>query len=96
MGRAYRQTAAERARLAAEQRSSGKTQMAWCEDHGISTKTFRRWVLGAKEGEGDSNCAADWVELNGCNSKPSLSPVSNGVIEILAGAYTTREARFQP
>jgi hypothetical protein len=64
--------------------------MAWCEDHGISTKIFRRRVLGAKEREGDSNCAADWMELNGCNSKPSLSPVSNVVIEILAGAYTVR------
>ncbi len=24
-------------------KSSGKTQAAWCVEHGISTKTFRRW-----------------------------------------------------
>jgi transposase-like protein len=80
----------ERARLVAEQHSSGKTQIAWCEEHGISTKTFRRWVLGAKGREVESNRAADWVELNGCNLTPDLSSVSNEVIEILVGAYIVR------
>jgi hypothetical protein len=78
----------ERARLVAEQQSSGKTQTAWCEEHRISTKTFRRWVLGVKGSEAESNRVTDWVELNGCNLAPNLGSVSN--IEILVGAYTVR------
>jgi hypothetical protein len=90
MGRIRRHTANERAGLVAEQRSSGKTQIAWCEDHGISIRTFSRWALGVKGREIEDNRAVDWVELNGFNSTPSLSSVSNAVIEILVGAYTVR------
>lgn len=88
MGRACRRTAKERARLVAEQHSSGKTQTAWCEEHGISTKTLRRWTLGVEGEDAESNRAADWLELNGCDPAPGLGSVSNEAIEILVGAYT--------
>jgi hypothetical protein len=78
----------ERARLAAEQQSSGKTQIAWCKEHGISRRTLSRWVLDVKGGEVQSDCAADWAELNVCNSAPNHSLLSNEVIEILVGRYT--------
>jgi hypothetical protein len=80
----------ERARLIAEQHSSGKTQIAWCEEHGISTKTFRRWVQSIKGGEVEGNRAVNWVEVNGWNSTPGLISVPDAVIEILVGAYTVR------
>lgn len=90
MGRAYRRTVMERARLVAEQHSSGKTQIAWCADHGISTKTFRRWERGIKGEEVEGNCAVNWIELNGCNSTHGLISVPDTVIEVLVGAYTVR------
>jgi hypothetical protein len=80
----------ERARLVAEQQSSGKTQIAWCEEHGISTKTFRRWVLGMKEREVYSNCAADWLEVNAGNASSDVCHVSGETIEVSAGLYTVR------
>jgi hypothetical protein len=80
----------ERAELVAEQRSSGKTQIAWCAEHGINTKTFRRWEQSIKGGEAEGNRAVNWVELNGCNSASGLISVSDTVIEILVGAYTVR------
>jgi hypothetical protein len=81
-------TAIERARLVAEQHSSGKTQKAWCEEYEINTKTFRRWVLGGREVQSDR--AADWMELTGRDSTPGLISVSDVVTEILVGAYTVR------
>jgi hypothetical protein len=90
MGRVRGHTANERAGLAAEQRSSGKTQIVWCEDHGISIRTFSRWALGAQGREIEDNRAVDWVKLNGFNSTLSLSSVSDAVIEISVGAYTVR------
>jgi hypothetical protein len=90
MGRGYNRTAIERARLVAEQHSSGKTQTAWCEEHGISTKTLRRWTLGVEGEEAEKNRVTDWVELNDCNPSPGFGSVSNEAIEILVGAYTIR------
>ena len=40
-------------------RSSGKTQAAWCLEHGISTKTFTRWKSRIRrKSEQSSNKAA--------------------------------------
>jgi hypothetical protein len=80
----------ERARLAAEQHSSGKSQIACCEEHGISTKTFRRWVQGVRGGNPEDKCAVNWMEVNGYNSPPDLTSMSDAVIEILVGTYTVR------
>jgi hypothetical protein len=78
----------ERARLVAEQHSSGKTQIAWCAEHGISTKTFRRWVQDIKGEEVKGKSAVNWVELNSCDSAHGLISVSDAAIEISVGAYT--------
>ena len=90
MGRTYMRTAMERGRLIAEQYSSGKTQKSWCKEHGISTKTFRRWVVDAKRSEVQSGCGADWMEFPGCDSASGLISVPDTVIEISVGAYTVR------
>jgi hypothetical protein len=36
------------------------------------------------------NRAVNWVEVNGYNSPPDLTSMSDAVIEILVGAYTVR------
>jgi hypothetical protein len=90
MGRVYSRTAIERARLVAEQRSSGKTQIAWCEERGISRKTFSRWSCCVRRGKYEDRSAVDWMEVDGRDLTPGLSSVTNADIEILVGAYTVR------
>jgi orotate phosphoribosyltransferase-like protein len=59
----------ERARLAAEMRSSGMQQKEWCEERGINPGTFRWWVERLKELEITQGIKditpAGWVEVLG-------------------------------
>jgi hypothetical protein len=82
----------ERARLAAEMRSSGMQQKEWCEERGINPGTFRWWIERLKELEKaqgiKESTPAGWIEVldgKGIGAKDAPSSAS---IDIRIGPYT--------
>lgn len=88
MGRSRNRSEEERARLISEQRSSGKTQKAWCAEQGIKLKTFRGWVSHSSRGRFESADTVNWMELE--TGKVSREAGSASAIEVTAGLYTVR------
>ena len=82
----------ERARLAAEMRSSGMRQKEWCEERGINPGTFRWWIGRLKELEKTQEIKditpAGWVEVLGGHETGVKDEPSATVIDIRIGPYT--------
>ena len=79
----------ERVRLISEQRSSGKTQKAWCAERGIKLRTFRDWVYRLNRGKFESAGAVDWIELE-TRGVSSNAVDASTAIEVSAGLYAVR------
>ena len=82
----------ERARLAAEMRSSGMQQKEWCEERGINPGTFRWWIGRLKELEKTQEIKditpAGWVEVLGGHETGVKDEASATAIDIRIGPYT--------
>jgi hypothetical protein len=88
MKRAKGRTTAEWSRLISEQRSSGETQKVWCDERGVSLRTFRDWVYKLKREE--IGGAVQWVELKGQEALLEKEPASTGFIEVFIGSCSVR------
>ena len=86
MGRAKNRSGEERVRLISEQRSSGKTQQAWCEEMSIKLRTFRGWVHWSNRGKFESTDTVNWIEPD--TGRVSSEAGSVSAIEVSAGLYT--------
>jgi hypothetical protein len=70
--------------------ASGKTQSAWCVEHGVNIRTFRYWAEKMKNGDKNKGNEPCWLKVVEYN--PSLSEIaeaSSGV-EVLVGKYAVR------
>lgn len=93
MKRAEKRSVSERIRLAEAMLSSGQTQKAWCEEHGVRLGTLRDWVrLWRQTNEprppSEEVSARKWLEVNAQGLSPAPEVALSPEIAIRIGVCT--------